>query len=223
IVHLTPNNELDLRSGRTARFWPRAPIEQSTFSALKENWFEHFANYAEYLGPRYAPVLGLTGGMDSRAVITALRAAGMRPRYVTWNKMDTAEVSRIGPMVDHLGGEHHWVIMRDSPDLEDLDLIREAARAATGYTRGAPLLPAQMSLGSGARDVFLRGLGGEVLRGPFHKNNKRHLPDDLIERVYALYSGPIRKTAGLAFIKFTRRAIEAYCERANMYANLYNA
>lgn len=222
IVHLIPNNELDLKSGQTMRFWPRAPIEQSTFSGLKTEWFEYFANYAAYLGPRYAPVLGLTGGKDSRAVIAALRVSGMRLRYVTWDKMDAAEVSRIGPMVDHLGGRHRWVAMKEAPDLENLDVIREAAREATGYTRGVPLLPAQMSLGAGARDVFLRGLGGEVLRGPFHRNNKRHLPDDLVERVYALYSGPIRKTAGSAFSKFTRRAIEVYCERANMYADLHN-
>ncbi|MBP2409040.1 hypothetical protein [Brachybacterium fresconis] len=223
IVHLIPNNELDLRSGATSRYWPREAIRASSFEDLIEVWDEYFAAYAKFLSGRYNPVIGLTGGVDSRAIIATLHSLGVRAKYITWDKMPAEEAARIPVLADYLGGEHEWVHMSMRPSTPEANEIREAARNATGLTRGTPLLPAQIAPLLEKRSLFVKGLGGEVMRGPFNSRVKAHLPQEPESLAYALYAGEVRKTASKAYEVATRSAIRSYLARGNYDTNLFDA
>lgn len=221
IVHLIPNNELDLRSGTTSRYWPREGIRRATFHEVLCVWDEYFSAYAKYVAPRYKPVIGLTGGLDSRAVISTLHAKGVESKYITWDKMPADEAARIPLLADYLGGNHSWIRMEQRPGTERSKDIRLAARNATGLTRGTPLLPAQIDEVVGPRSLFIKGLGGEVMRGPYNSRLKAHLPKKLEDLAYALYAGQVRKTAGKEYEQVTRLAIREYLERANYKSGLH--
>jgi hypothetical protein len=222
IVHLIPNNELDLRTGRTARYWPREEARSTTFEELLAVWDEYFRSYVRFIAARYDPVIGLTGGLDSRAVIATMRSMGLDARYITWDKMSEEEAARIPRLAAHLGGRHAWVRMGERPQSDDVDEIRQAARFAAGLTRGTPLLPAQIAQVIGAGNLFVKGLGGEVMRGPFNSRQKAHLPSDTHENLaYALYAGQVRRDAGKGYETTTREAIRGYLERANYGDDLH--
>lgn len=223
IVHLVPNNELDLRTGYTYRYWPREELQPTSFADLLQVWHEYFQAYTRFLAPRYSPVIGLTGGLDSRAVIATVHSMGLKANYITWDKMPEDESTRIPRLVAHLGRNHTWVRMGERPGFADVDEVRQAARRATGFTRGTPLLPAQIAPFTGERDLFFKGLGGEVMRGPFNSRLKAHLPDGHENLAYALYAGEVRKTAGSHYEQTTRQAIRGFLERANYGAELFGA
>lgn len=224
IVHVVPNNELDLRTGDTHRYWPRAQVPCATFDDLLEVWDEYFSAYVRYLSPRYTPVIGLTGGLDSRAVIATTLSKQLKAKYITWDKMPEEESRRIPHIARHAGGEHSWVRMAERPSSPAVDEIRQAARYATGLTRGTPMLPAQIAPLVGPRYLFLKGLGGEVMRGPFNSRMKPHLPSRTSEDLaYALYAGQVRLSAQKAYEETTRAAIRGFLDRANYDANLFGA
>lgn len=224
VVHLIPNNELNLRTGETHRYWPRASIPTGTFNDLVNVWDEYFRAYVRFFQQRYRPVIGLTGGLDSRAVIATVHSMSLEAKYVTWDKMPEDEANRIPLLAKHLGGSHSWVRTGERPEGVEVDEIRQAAKFATGLTRGTPLLPAQVAQVVAPRDLFFKGLGGEVMRGPFNSRMKAHLPSDDHEKLaYALYAGKIRLSAGAEYEKTTLAAIRGYLERANYSADLHGA
>lgn len=218
---LVPNNELSLPGTTTSRYWPRRDITAASYESILSLWDEYFGAYAEYMAPRYSPVLGLTGGVDSRSVIATLRHKQLEMRVETWDKMPDAEGCRIPEMVRHLGLDHRWVdTTRRSGDAE-FRAVREAAKSAAGYTRGTPLLPAQMAEGAGQRDLFIYGHGPGVTAGAFNREAKTWLPDDPVKRAYTLYAGNVRHDAGPEYEKFTVGAYESFFERANYSAELF--
>lgn len=226
IVHLVPNNELDLLTGKSARYWPREPVRPAKFEDLLLVWDEYFSAYTRFLGPRYQPVIGLTGGLDSRAVIATVHSKGLNARYITWDKMPSDELERIPLLAAHLGKRHDWVRMEERPSSATVDSIRQAAKTATGFTRGTPLLPAQVAQvldGGDVRELFFKGLGGEVMRGPFNSRLKSHLPRGNEDLAYALYAGAVRQGASKEYETTTREAIRGFLDRANYSSDLHGA
>lgn len=221
VALLPPNNELHVRSARTTRYWPLRPIQESTPDEAFAVWDEYFTRYAQFLAPRYRPVLGLTGGTDSRSVIATLRSKGLTLRCETWDSMPTHERARIDPMVAHLGVEHQWLDLSHREDSARFRDLRKAAQKAGGFTRGTPLLPALMDDAAGSRDVFLYGHGSGVMRGSYSRLFKPWLPEEPLKRHYALYAGPKRKEASREYEKFTLAALEDFLARANYSAELH--
>lgn len=220
---LVPNNELALPEARTRRFWPNRALRSTGVDEVYDLWDEYFTNYAAFLEPRYSLVLGLTGGMDSRAIIATLRAKGMHPRYETWDAMKEEERSRIPAMVAHLQGPHRWIDMKYRSEEPGFREIRQAAKSAAGFTRGTPLLPAQVAQGAGSRDLFLYGHGSAVASGAFSLMAKPWLPEEPLQRAYALYSGTTRKNASPEYRDFTLQAFQEFFENGNYYGELHSA
>lgn len=223
VLMLAPNNELALSSAQTKRYWPSSPISRTTHSEAEKVWEEYFSNYAEFLAPRYSPVLGLTGGTDSRSVIATLRSKGLTLRCETWDSMQPAERARIDPMVSHLGVEHRWLDLKHRSEVSRFGEIRSAAQKAAGFTRGTPILPALVDEAAGERDIFLYGHGTGVMRGSYSRLFKAWLPEDPLKRLYALYAGPGRKNASREYEKFTLDALSDFLRRANYDAELFGA
>lgn len=223
-VHLlVPNNELHLRSGRTSRYWPSSSVQPTTSSDAFSVWDEYFSKYAEFLAPRYSPVLGLTGGTDSRSVIASLRSKGLSLRCETWDSMQPVERERIEPMVSHLGVEHRWLDLKRRSDSPRFLEMRSAAQKAAGFTRGTPILPALVDEVASRRDIFLYGHGTGVMRGSYSRLFKAWLPEDPLKRLYALYAGSGRRDASPEYEKFTLDALSGFMTRANYDSELFGA
>ena len=223
IALLAPNNELHLRTAATRRYWPHSPTPEATPETAFAVWDEYFSHYARFLTPRYKPVLGLTGGTDSRSVIATLRSKGVEVRCETWDSMPEAEKQRIGPLVDHLGVTHKWLDFKHREDTDRFRGLRNAAKEAGGFTRGTPIVPALMDADAGPRDIFLLGHGSGVMRGSYSRLFKQWLPEDPLKRHYALYAGANRKNASKVYEKFTLAALKEFLTTANYGAELHHA
>lgn len=220
IVHLIPNNELSMRTGSTRRYWPSAPLAPSTLPGLHDIWSEYFERYAAFLRTRYEPVIGLTGGLDSRTIIASLRRFGVRARYVTWN-MGEEEAARIPGLVAHLESPHQWLELSKDAVNPRFEAVRGAAKVATGYTRGTPVLPALMAELATDRSVFVKGLGGEVMRGPWNTQEKPWLPPQREAMMFRLYAGQSSGAAERTYDEITAQAFEAFVARANYQGDLH--
>lgn len=221
ILLLAPNNELYLGSATTSRYWPARPVRNTAADEAFAVWDEYFSNYARFLTPRYRPVLGLTGGTDSRSIIATLRHKGMQLRCETWDSMPAPERARIEPMVEHLGVDHRWLDLTERADTARFRELRLAAKKAAGFTRGTPILPALMDHTADTRDIFLYGHGSGVMRGSYSRQFKAWLPEDPLKRHYALYAGSLRKTASKGYENFTLEALEGFLQRANYGTELF--
>lgn len=223
VTLLLPNNEYAASAGRTRRYWPTAAVTRSTAEDAFRVWDEYFERYAEYLRPRHRVVVGLTGGTDSRSIIASLRSKDVPLRYETWDAMKEAERARIPAMVKHLGGDHHWIDRTRREDSDSFGRTVEAAQAAAGFTRGRPLLPAQVEPLASPIDLFVYGHGSGVMRGSYNRAAKPWLPEDRLALAYHLHAGASRKGASAAFRQFTTRAFREYFWRGNYGTNLHGA
>lgn len=223
-VHLLlPNNEFFARRGRTRRYWPVEGIAPATAEDAFRVWDDYFSHYADYLRPRHRVVAGLTGGTDSRSIIATLRSKGVPMRFETWDAMKGEERARIPAMVEHLGGNHHWIDRGHRDDAESFLSTVDAAQAAAGYTRGRPLLPAQVENLASSSDLFIYGHGSGVMRGSYSRVAKPWLPADPLTLAYYLHAASSRKGASAAFRQFTTRAFRGYLARGNYGTDLHGA
>lgn len=220
---LLPNNEYAARAGRTRRYWPTTEITPASAEDAFRVWDEYFEHYADYLRPRHRVVAGLTGGTDSRSIIATLRSKRVPMRYETWDAMKDDERARIPAMVKHLGGDHHWIDRKQRDDSDSFVRTIDAAQAAAGFTRGRPLLPAQVELHTTPADLFIYGHGSGVMRGSYSRVAKPWLPEDPLDLAYHLHAGPSRKGASPAFRQFTMRAFREYLARGNYATDLHGA
>ncbi|WDF32133.1 hypothetical protein PTW37_09595 [Arthrobacter agilis] len=184
VLQLTPNTRLLLQARRTERFWPRTEIGErigdETAAAVLA---DHLRGMAEYLGRRaLRPVIGLTSGTDSRGVFAAVK--DLDPYVFTYVRSEkgtavsSKDVRAASEMTRLHGLEAHiWPILNRFTLNSADDTLSHAYRLATGYYRGvgSPWLGRLFSLGEEIRDgVFIRGFGGEVMRG-FYQPLKRNI------------------------------------------------
>lgn len=221
VVLLTPNNVLDIETQRTERYWPRGPIAPSSAAEAEQVWREYFSAYSAFLHSRYTPVLGLTGGVDSRSAIASLRAHDLPMSYVTWDNVSGAERETIEASVEHLGGTHDWVDPQHRPDDPIFEDTVQDAKAAAGFARGTPLLPALTAWGRDSTDLFVFGHGSGIMRGSWSLAAKPWLPLDPLKRAYALYAGPARLSGSPQYRDFILDAFRGFLRRGNYDAELH--
>lgn len=212
---LVPNNEVEIGSGRTRRYWPFAAGVPGTRDRAFATWDEYFTRYAEFLAPRYTPVLGVTGGADSRSIIATLRSKGRDLRYETWDRVSCEERERVEAMVAHLGGGHRWVASGDGSASPCFEEVVKASARAGGYARGGANLVASIAADARPNELFIYGHGTGVMRGSFNTTIKPWLPEDPLKLACRLYSGPARKDASAPFRRFTMRAFKEFLDRGN--------
>jgi hypothetical protein len=166
---LTPNNYLDLERGTTVRYWPRQRRAETSF----DDFFSHLEGYlsafVRYIGDHHTPVLGLSGGIDSRALIAAFRAHGAPIKLVTWigNYITDYELPIVEQITDYLAADHRYVNVRDKLDDPTFRAVKAIASRNVGRYRGHARLTAHMyrAFHEVPDAVFVRGYGGEILRG----------------------------------------------------------
>lgn len=73
LEHLLPNHWLDLRTGKSHRYWPVAPLEALTPEAAIERLCVLLSGQVRAAAMRFDLALSLTAGFDSRLVLAAAR------------------------------------------------------------------------------------------------------------------------------------------------------
>jgi hypothetical protein len=169
IYGLTPNNYFDLERGATLRYWPRQRRAETSFEDFFSHLETYLAAFAPHVGNHHTPVLGLSGGIDTRALIAAFRAHGPPIKLVTWigNYLNDYELPVVNQISRYLDADHRYVNVRDNVDDPTFSAVKAIADRNVGRYRGGARLTAHMhrSFNDVSDPAFVRGYGGEILRG----------------------------------------------------------
>lgn len=164
VYGLLPNQRYDVDRRLTERFWPLRP--RSTAGSF-DAFFSVFDGYlhalAEHLRDRRL-IVAITGGIDSRTLIAALRHYAVTFRTVTWTTFNYAEWEGepIRNVLHHIGTDHSFVDRRNDR-ISGTALI--GARNSGNYRGPSPAVAGMARLF--ARDpkaFFLSGIGAGVIR-----------------------------------------------------------
>ena len=227
IYGLTPNNYLSLSENSTIRFWPRNDIKETSLEQLFSCCEEYFKNFSSYLlSEGVKPVFGLTGGVDTRAVIAAFKNNNYNFKTITWDYPSVKDDERkvINEVAKYLNIDNIWIDIKYEENNEKFEGMRDAANLNSGSSRGRAMLPAQTAPHVHANEVFVRGLGGEILRGSFNRKTAPHKKDlTNIEYFMSVYNGYKlnESNTGDFYKSFTLKAYTGFMHRAN-YQSLFN-
>lgn len=182
--------DLTARGEQEHSFWPKAerwaPVPEAEASAHAERAL--LEGLRRRLDGAGAPVVGLTGGLDSRVVAAALRALDVPFQALTWGPADSPELDMARMVAATLGAEHRWRPI-DPPDaagtLSRLDRLARWSDGTCPLDLRGDVWPREGS-------AFVTGIGGEVGRA-FHYMPRAHEePDPSRRRLRRLLSVPRR-------------------------------
>jgi hypothetical protein len=212
VVQLTPNTRLDVERGSVTRYWPREPLVRTTPQAAAAVLEEYLRGMGAWMRAQdRVPLVGLTGGTDSRGVLVA--CADLRPRLFTYVRSGSGMLAAspdsraAATLAATLGLPLQVLQVRDRPALNEVTAPVDAAfRLATGHVRGSSATwvgAVHRELPVEPRHLYVRGFGGEVLRG-FYQDRPtaatRPTPNQLA-RAYDVNAGSVVTRA--AFEHFT--------------------
>lgn len=206
VYALAPNNYWD--GERTHRYWPREALRPTTREAFFAEADRYFAAFVPFVRSRYTPVFGVTGGIDSRA---AFAAFGGDFRGTSWTShLPAAERPIIDRIVAHLGVDHSYLKtkrLHRGP-------VARAGGVCNGGVRPCHVVSEAMAAAYGPGHCFIRGLGGEVLRGfPSYGNR---LPDLSPRSMTLAYSAGKRRCGRSApYVAYCDKAFAGFRARAN--------
>jgi hypothetical protein len=126
--------------------------------------------------------LGLSGGLDSRAVAVALAEGGVDFEAVTWGAEDWPDVAGARRVAEALGIRHRVVHPVDLGGEVDL----EAGRARVRWADGAATITAP-GADPDARGIHVTGAGGEIARAFYYRLLARADSAPSLDRVAQLW------------------------------------
>lgn len=173
---LAPNNYYDIIGRRTVRYWPRQSRRSTNFDDFFGALDDYFVALVSHLRGRYSPILGVTGGIDTRTIISAFCRYGLPFQGVTWLRrtggVQKPERALVEALAAHAGIEHTYLELgRPHDDLRGVGAV--AKRNVGNYWRPSPITPHMHQHFAGRRAVFVRGYGAEVIRGYYNLSNPR--------------------------------------------------
>ena len=219
ILALPPNMLFDSTLMATRRYWPLRPRTTTDIREFQDVALASMEALARYLSERYVPLLGMTGGVDSRAALAAFTAAGVRLETVTWNpsRLEPGEAEIIDRLVRDLGLHHEYL-----PFPEHAGQIGRLAGFNSGgmFQRNSKLCTALRKRYRDRNVALIRGWGGEVVRVYYnHKISPMHSFDPKeMARVFlagrqgvnkAAISATYRKQTEGFFAEFADRGVYA--------------
>lgn len=201
IRQLTPNTRLTLPQMKVDRYWPRAPLTpHADADRATATLVQHMQGLAGFLQHNDLHImLGLTGGSDSRSLLAAL--AELKPQLFTWNRSQTGTKtgspdSRMAArLAETLDLPHEiWPISNGlSLDQTAKPLYRAFQHATAGYRgKGSPWLLEMLKHNpSYAQTRFVRGFGGEIMRGFYQggSNCIRRVNGNQLANTYGVNAG----------------------------------
>jgi hypothetical protein len=215
VLALPPDMLFDSAAMAIRRHWPRRPNAVASLAEFHAAAVESLTALARHVGEGGSTiVLGLTGGVDSRAALAVFRAAGGRLETITWDRqrLQPGEARIIDRLVAATGVAHEYV-----PLPERTGQLGRLAALNHGFLRSSRLACGLRRRHGRRRDaVLVRGWGSEVARGAY---NHRLRPMDSLRpaemtRIYfaaprAAHAAPPsaahRKRTEDYFAEFARR------------------
>lgn len=184
VYALVPNNHLD--DGKTFRYWPRQERRATTRDEFLAAAASYFRDFVPFIRENYIPIFGITGGIDSRAVFAAFDRDFLG---VTWTHyFPRSERPIVLDVLSHLSIAHRFMNPRDHKPGR---IARASGQGGGGLRPGHPLSEAMAAAFPHEGHAFIRGYGGEILRGfPAYQDI---LPDLSVESMTTSYSSSIRK------------------------------
>ncbi|MCM3079028.1 hypothetical protein [Brevibacillus invocatus] len=120
IKHLTPNHYLDLHSGKTARYWPRARLQPIALREAVQQASNMLIGSMKAIANRSEVMLPVTAGWDSRILLAASRHVSSHVfYYISLHpglKKDSTDVTIPSRLLARLGLPFHVL-----PSIEQLD------------------------------------------------------------------------------------------------------
>lgn len=208
VEQLTPNTRLVLPSRKVERYWPREPIPICTDADAVGALVDHMRSLRAFIDSSgIHPVLGVSAGRDSRCLLAAL--SPLSPQLFTYvrgaagSAMSTPDSRIARQLADAAGLELEVIEIEVPPHLDraSSDFARHF-RVNTGHIRGNTSGWIEHLWDTRPeRDpqVFIRGFGGEVMRG-FHR--LANTSTKALANTYDVNAGS----------KYTRRAFEHFRE-----------
>ncbi|MEN1925982.1 hypothetical protein [Luteimonas qiangzhengi] len=209
ILQLTPNCKLLPDRMSVQRYWPRAARVVTTPDTALEALIVHLEGLKEYfLQNGLRPVMGLTGGTDSRGVLAALGDLGPKMFTIVRSRdgqsVDSPDSRTARALAECTGLDLHIVKAAAPAPLDNASSsFAKAFRRNTGEVRGANAGWLEHCIDLDAADhLFVRGFGGEVMRGFY-----RHIEDFDAPALAHLYGvQPNSRMTIDAFERFARTA-----------------
>lgn len=168
------NHYYSFENNNVVRFWPRAHIQPTDIDTLIKVSYEYFNNYVNYfLSAGLRPIFGLTAGVDSRLLIAVWKNRNLKFKCLTWTKGLSAEdYDIINKIKNHIRQDCYLLDTKKTTQNDYFEALKES-----GYiNRGAFMSPANITAQTAEfideNEVFVRGLGGEILRGMFNKSRR---------------------------------------------------
>ncbi|OZI48368.1 hypothetical protein CAL21_10910 [Bordetella genomosp. 4] len=213
VYAVVPNNYLDLSQAKLTRYWPVVPKRETTYEEFFEQFDCHVKGLLDAIRERYL-LVGITGGIDSRAVFAAMLKYGVPFNGVTWlgGYIDKKEMGTVGEIVKTFNIPHK----KFSVSADYSESIAKLALLNSGSFRKPSSLVAKMHEHYGAKDgIFVRGYGGEIIRGfynTFFKPLQGFTPSEMM-RTYG--SSNRAEAVSDAYNKFGEKMFGYYIARGN--------
>ncbi|UJA21100.1 hypothetical protein HJD18_13350 [Thermoleophilia bacterium SCSIO 60948] len=168
VFGLAPNNLLDLRTGRTRRFWPREDRVRNGFEEFASRLDRHLLALADHLRvEQRLPLIGVTGGIDTRVLLATYDETPGGLEGVTWMRrggLDDSELEIIDAIVAAGSFEHRFVDVGEKLGA-GRGLGALAKRNAGGFGPRSRITAHFAERYGSTRAAFIRGWGAEIVRG----------------------------------------------------------
>lgn len=225
IYGLSPNNYLNIIKGKACRYYFYNDIKETTIEELKYYVYQYFKKQSEFINSeKYLPLLSLTGGVDARLAIAAFMHFKVDFELLTWSQgVSEAEFSLINRLADYINKRHTLIDTNKKVNDKSIKDIAFISEYNSSLSRGKSILTAQFKEAFPDESyIFIRGLGGEILRGMFNKsNNKHNVTNEMtnIEYTKHIYdTNSVRKIETTPeYHELTSKFINEFFDRSNLY------
>jgi hypothetical protein len=230
VYRLTPNHAYDSRVNGPVRYWPKDQVKFSSVDQLYESIDSALRALCQHISSRYQPVVSITGGVDSRAMISMLRRMTIPFSTMTWRDYNFSikETDIVDEIASMLPGPHYDLRLKSlndsacSLDPYSDDIISAAAAYNSGMvseTSNRALMLRRFCEYNkkedvGKRYVFINGYGGEIIRGFYMKSGRAGLPFADSGKLLGLYGvGRPSLPVDSSFSRFVAQAFREFRAR----------
>lgn len=218
IYGMPANHYYSFEEQKLVRFWPRKPIECSKLEDLLTMSKEYLLKQVEYFSAIGAkPIIGLTGGVDCRSLISVWNSEKIHFKCLTWNRnLSKDELAVIGKISSHIFADSYFLDTKKTEESSSFEALKSFGRINRGNFMGTATLTAQTAEFVSPSDIFVRGLGGEILRGMFNKSSNREHELDNFSYAVSLYKTGRLKNPSAKFTSFVSDAYQGFFSRINL-------
>lgn len=194
IQRLTPNHIFSSHYRATARYWPAMERSKADETELFEVLDQAFDALTSYVSKKYQPILGITGGVDTRMIAAGFLKRNCDFTAVTWENFnfDKQERSVVDLICDRFSISHSYI--NSKQPMHNSDLLSACAAIAGGDLHPYAKRPILMSNAplqapfAKKQSAFIIGYGGEILRAFYGRKGRRDISELSANFMTSLYS-----------------------------------